>query len=89
MLRDTQAFDYWLHQEDPPYSIARPVEIWIAGLAQESWQVPSVPVPNPLYPPPPAMRTAHLPQEVDVVYQVWVGTGDPDIVDLTFVGRLV
>jgi hypothetical protein len=82
VLRDSEAFRDWVARDAPPYTIGRPVEDWIAGLNEKSWQAPSVPADHDN-----SMRTARLtPSQADVVVVYSVEVGDPDVVDLVWVG---
>jgi hypothetical protein len=89
-LGNLDAFREWVERDDPKYRDARPVEAWIAQLAEKPWARPSRPVPEISNQPEYEVRAALLP-DADGVEVIYRHTYDPGgavgTVDLIWVGR--
>lgn len=79
-LRDRAAFDTWVERCNPGYKDGATIAAWIQGLETTSWQAPSVPWSADGY------RIAIIPVSERIVILYLVDVGDPDQVDLIWIG---
>lgn len=75
------AFDRWVERDNPSYRDGAAVAAWIRGLDSASWQAPSQPWSEEGY----RIVTLSLSETIVILY--CVEFGDPDQVDLVWVGR--
>jgi len=85
-LGDLDRLREWAEFEDPRYTTWRLVEQWVAGLAADPWQWPSVPEPLTAPGEDRGVRSVEVPGSggVEVVWEHEHATG---VVNLLYVGQ--
>jgi hypothetical protein len=85
-LGDIDRLRDWAETEDPPYSVWRLVEQWVAGLATDPWQWPSAPEPLTAPGNEWEVRSVEVPGSAGVEV-IWEHEHSTGVVNLLYVGR--
>jgi hypothetical protein len=78
-LSEAEAFEEWVHREDPPYSLVVSVKEWIDRLEDAPWQAPSSQIDEMTVLGEYQTRQATV-QGIDVIYQEDFLTGRTDLI---------
>jgi len=83
LIRDWEAFGYWIIRDQPRFALGSVVGAWLDELDEASWAAPSVPTKSDN-----SVRTARLVEGTDDVTIVYkIEFGPLDLVDLVWVGE--